>query len=86
MKSTTRHIQMTRIQTNYIEPMPLHKLDQARLISIGHDQIRTGTEQIHAVPRAADALGAILGIVLVPAFTRGRRKIRSRLVPVGAAA
>src|SRR5216684_5071290 len=57
MRPAAQHFGVAQFQGDYINTLLFQKLDESRLISIDHDQIRIDAECIHVDPVAPDAFG-----------------------------
>jgi hypothetical protein len=70
MEPATHHSGVPQFKGEDIKTVLLQELDQPRLVSIDHDQIRADAEQVHIDPGAADALAQVVGIMLAIIFHR----------------
>ena len=57
VRPTAQHFGVAQFKGNYIKTLLFQKLDEGRLISIDHDQIRANAECIHVDPVAPNAFG-----------------------------
>ena len=64
MELATHHSGVPQFKGEDIKTVLLQELDQPRLVSIDHDQIRADAEQVHIDLGAADALAQVVGIML----------------------